>query len=59
MLYRLVKGEYVAVGGQPDGDSIRFRPDNVALLTGFPQGDAKISMTGPTKGSAQLRMEGV
>jgi len=59
MSYRLVKGEYVAIGGQPDGDSIRFRPDNEDLLKNFPQGDAKITKSGITKGTCQLRFEGV
>lgn len=59
MTYRLVKGEYQVVGAQPDGDSIRFRPNNSDLLKGFPQGDAKITMSGPTKGTSQLRMEGL
>ena len=59
MSYRLVKGEYVAIGGQPDGDSIRFRPDNEDLLKNFPQGDAEISQRGVTKGTCQLRFEGV
>jgi endonuclease YncB( thermonuclease family) len=59
MGYRLVKGAFVAVGGQPDGDSIRFRPDNPDLLKGFPQGDARVSAGGAAKGTAQLRMEGV
>lgn len=59
MSYRLVKGTYMVVGGQPDGDSIRFRPDNEALLKKFPQGDAQITKSGKLKGSAQLRMEGL
>ena len=59
MSYRLVKGEYAGIGGQPDGDSIRFRPDNEDLLKNFPQGDAEITKSGPTQGTCQLRFEGV
>ncbi len=59
MPYRLVKGEYQVVGAQPDGDSVRFRPSNPDLLKGFPQGDAKITESGATKGTSQLRMEGL
>jgi endonuclease YncB( thermonuclease family) len=59
MPYRLVKGEYQVAGAQPDGDSVRFRPNNPDLLKGFPQGDAKITQRGPTKGTSQLRMEGL
>src|SRR5215203_1021969 len=59
MSYRLVKGEYAAIGGQPDGDSVRFRPDNEDLLKNFPQGDAQITERGATKGTCQLRFEGV
>jgi hypothetical protein len=59
MPYRLVKGDFQVVGGQPDGDSVRFRPNSADLLKGFPQGDAKISGSGPTKGTSQLRMEGL
>src|SRR5436309_2720540 len=60
MSYRLVKGAFVTVGSQPDGDSVHFRPDNPDLLKNLPvgtnkEGDARIS----TKGESQLRMEGV
>jgi hypothetical protein len=59
MSFRLVKGEYAAIGGQPDGDSIRFRPDNEDLLKNFQQGDAEITKSGATQGTCQLRFEGV
>lgn len=59
MPYRLIKGEYQVVGAQPDGDSVRFRPTNPDLLKGFPQGDAEITKSGATKGTCQLRMEGL
>lgn len=59
MPYRLIKGEYQVVGAQPDGDSVRFRPNNPELVKGFPQGDAKITPSGKTQGTCQLRMEGL
>jgi len=59
MSYRLVKGEYAAIGRQPDGDSVRFRPDNEDLLKNFQQGDAEITKSGATQGTCQLRFEGV
>jgi len=59
MPYRLIKGAYQVAGAQPDGDSVRFRPNNPGLLKGFPQGDAKITQSGPTKGTSQLRIEGL
>jgi hypothetical protein len=59
MPYRLIKGEYQVVGAQPDGDSVRFRPNNPELVKGFPQGDAPITKSGKTKGTTQLRMEGL
>jgi hypothetical protein len=56
MPFKLIQGRYVAVGFSPDGDSVRFIPDNAALLLAlrgpkpdrFQQGD-----------SIQLRLEAI
>ena len=36
--YRVVRGEYVILGKQPDGDSIRFRAEDVNLFKHLPGG---------------------
>jgi endonuclease YncB( thermonuclease family) len=69
MAYRLVRGEFLLFnpnnpngsGSEPDGDTIRFRPDNQALLENF-------NLEDPTKprsakfnvfGSTALRLEAI
>lgn len=58
MPFTLIKGEFVPEAGRPDGDSMRFRPDNPTPLfmlkrRGFPP---KINQN---NGTIQLRFEGI
>jgi hypothetical protein len=34
--YTLIKGSYRVVGFQPDGDSVRFVPEDAALVNSLP-----------------------
>ena len=55
MSFLLIRGKYVVVGKQPDGDSIRFAPDDVALLMALDGPKPKVK----PGGSVQLRLEGI
>lgn len=54
MPFTVIQGTFHVVGVSPDGDSLRFRPSNPALLTGLP--GAKVKISG---GTSQLRLEGI
>jgi endonuclease YncB( thermonuclease family) len=51
-----LRGEFVIVGKSPDGDSLRFRPDNVKLLEQL-KNPSRIRPA--ADGTVQLRMEGI
>lgn len=53
MSYRVIKGAFRVVGFSPDGDSIRFAPDDVELVNTLPNGVGTVL---PGK-SVQLRLE--
>lgn len=54
--YLVLRGAFVIVGKQPDGDSIRFRPDDLNLL----QKLKRANRIEPSKdGTVQLRLEGI
>ena len=54
--YLLVRGAFIVAGKKPDGDSVRFIPDNPALLKSL----KRSSRIAPSRdGSVQLRFEGV
>src|SRR6476620_8481971 len=54
--YRLIPGSFVLIGKEPDGDSVRFRPDNPADLKKL----SRASLIKPSKdGSVQLRYDGI
>jgi len=55
--YRLIKGSFVIVGKEPDGDSVRFVPGNSHGFDGLYRA-SKIKPS-PSDGSIQLRFEGV
>jgi hypothetical protein len=55
--YRVVRGEYFILGKQPDGDSIRFRAENVALWNHLP-GGGHVKVT-PSDQTVQLRFQGI
>jgi hypothetical protein len=55
MAFKLIRGKFVVKGKQPDGDSVRFAPDNLGLL---------MSLRGPKPtlnpgDSVQLRLEAI
>ncbi len=55
MAFKLIKGTFHVVGYSPDGDSVRFKPnnpENLKLLSG-----AKARMN--SKGHVQLRLEAI
>jgi endonuclease YncB( thermonuclease family) len=52
--YRVIAGRAVVIGKQPDGDSVRFVPDDPSLLRALDDGDrVRIS----ADGSVQLRFD--
>lgn len=54
--YRLIHGSFVLIGKEPDGDSVRFRPDHPADLHKL----ARASLIRPSAdGSVQLRFDGI
>lgn len=54
--YLVVAGELVLLGKEPDGDSVRFRPADSALLAGLDHGERlRVS----SDGTVQLRFDGV
>jgi endonuclease YncB( thermonuclease family) len=54
--YSVIAGRAVVVGKQPDGDSVRFVPDDPALLRRLQDGD-RIRVS--ADGSVQLRFDGI
>ena len=59
MPFFLIKGKYMPGAGEPDGDSVRFAADNLELWKKLEGKPAKVSQSGPTKGTVQLRLEGI
>jgi endonuclease YncB( thermonuclease family) len=55
MSYRVIHGEYVIKGKQPDADSVRFLPDDPARFDGLEGRPVRLA----TDGTAQLRFQGV
>lgn len=54
--YRYVSGTIIVIGKQPDGDSVRFRPDDENALADI----YRAHLLRPAKdGSHQLRLEGI
>jgi Staphylococcal nuclease homologue len=54
--YLVIKGSFVIIDKSPDGDSVRFRPDNAALFKGLKR-NYRIK---PSKdGTVQLRFEAI
>ncbi|MFN3267171.1 MAG: thermonuclease family protein, partial [Deinococcales bacterium] len=51
-----MRGEFVIIGKSPDGDSLRFRPDNPKLL-GMLKNPSRIRPA--ADGTVQLRFEGI
>jgi endonuclease YncB( thermonuclease family) len=54
--YRVIFGEFVIVGKQPDGDSVRFKADNSGLLSKLKNASR---LKESSDGTVQLRFEGI
>lgn len=59
MPFVLIKGRYVPSAGVPDGDSVRFRANNLSLWGRLEGKAAKIGTGAETAGTVQLRFEGI
>ncbi|MBL7727433.1 MAG: hypothetical protein JNM68_07110 [Dinghuibacter sp.] len=59
MPFTLIKGKFMPGTGLPDGDSVRFKPNNPKLLNELEGVKAKLAKGGNTMGSVQLRFEGI
>lgn len=58
MPFTLIKGEFVPEAGRPDGDSIRFRPDNPDPIFRLKRRDRPPRINS-NNGTIQLRFEGI
>ena len=58
MPFTLIKGEFVPEAGRPDGDSIRFRPDDPDPIFRLRRRGAAPRLNA-TNGTIQLRFEGI
>lgn len=58
MPFTLTAGEFVPDAGRPDGDSMRFRPDNPAPLFQLPR-RGRAPRVNSQNGTIQLRFEGI
>ena len=54
--YRVIFGQFVIVGKQPDGDSLRFKADNSSLLSKLKNASR---LKESSDGTVQLRFEGI
>lgn len=59
MPFVLIKGRYIPSAGVPDGDSVRFRANNLSLWGKLEGKPAKIGTGVETAGTVQLRFEGI
>ena len=58
MPFTLIKGEFVPEAGRPDGDSIRFRPDDPTPLFMLKR-RGRAPKVNANNGTIQLRFEGI
>lgn len=59
MGFTLIKGKFRPWAGLPDGDSVRFEPNDPDILENL-EGKTPVLGTGPeTQGTVQLRLEGI
>ena len=58
MPFTLTAGEFVPEAGRPDGDSVRFRPDDPTPLFSLPR-RGRPPKVNSTNGTIQLRFEGI
>lgn len=59
MGFTLIKGQFMPKAGTPDGDSVRFKPNNLNLLKKLEGVKAEIGTGVTTKDTVQLRFEGI
>ncbi len=58
MPFTLLKGTFKPEAGTPDGDSMRFKPDNPAPLFALPR-EGRAPRVNRNNGTVQLRYEGI
>ena len=58
MPFTLIAGEFVPEAGRPDGDSMRFRPDDPTPLFSLPRRGRPPGVNS-RNGTVQLRYEGI
>lgn len=59
MPFTLIKGRFKPQAGIPDGDSVRFLANNLGLWTKLEGKPVKVGTSPKTKGTVQLRFEGI
>lgn len=59
MEFTLIKGRFVPLAGIPDGDSVRFRADNINLWSRLEGVRPKLGRSNRVKDTVQLRFEGI
>lgn len=59
MPFTLIRGRFVPKAGTPDGDSVRFRANNLKLWNKLEGKKVKIGTGSETRGTVQLRFEGI
>jgi hypothetical protein len=59
MSFVLIKGKFVPKAGVPDGDSVRFRANDLNLWKRLEGRPVEIGTGVETKGTVQLRLEGI
>jgi hypothetical protein len=59
MPFTLIKGSFKPQAGEPDGDSVRFLADNLALWAKLKGRDVELGTGTTTRDTAQLRFEGI
>ena len=58
MPFTLLKGKFKPAAGRPDGDSVRFAPNNSSPIFSLPRKGRKPRVN-PRNGTVQLRFEGI
>jgi hypothetical protein len=59
MPFTLIKGRFKPAAGTPDGDSVRFLANNLALWNKLEGTPVRLGTGAATKDTAQLRFEGI
>ena len=59
MAFILIKGNFKPLAGLPDGDSVRFKADNLSLFNNLEGRRVEIGTGVETLNTVQLRFEGI